>query len=103
MRSTFRAGGVFSGHGRGRPCHVARTFLSVGLTRISNKRLEGKPLHLNPPLGNPSHPSLKLPLTLKTALTIAKAMKPTITNTASSTTVAMTFTNRLSWLEMMRW
>ena len=54
------------------------------------------------PLKLSCQPSLKLALTLKTALTIATAMKPTMTNTASSTTVAMTFTKRFSWLEMMR-
>ena len=36
------------------------------------------------------HPSLKLPLTRKTALTIANAMNPTSTNTSRSTPLAIT-------------
>ena len=41
-------------------------------------------------------PSLKLALTENTALTIAKAMKPTKMNTPISTALAITFVNMLS-------
>ena len=41
-------------------------------------------------------PILKLALTLNTALTIAKAMKPTKIKTAISTPLAITFVNMLS-------
>ena len=49
----------------------------------------GQPRRLHPPI-------LKLPLTWNTALTMAKAMKPTKMNTAISTALAMTFVNMLS-------
>jgi hypothetical protein len=41
-------------------------------------------------------PILKLPLTRKTALTIAKAMKPTSTNTSNSTPLAITLVKTFS-------
>jgi hypothetical protein len=43
---------------------------------------------------------LKLELSWKTALTIAKAMKPTKLNTPSSTTVAIILVKALSWFEI---
>ena len=53
------------------------------------------PRHPNPaPLPYP--PILKLELTWNTALTIAKAMKPTKMKTAISTPLAITFVNMLS-------
>ena len=48
-------------------------------------------------------PSLKLALTWKTALTIAKAMKPTNVNTPPSTTPAITLVKKLSWPVMIFW
>ena len=45
-------------------------------------------------------PILKLELTWNTALTIAKAMKPTKMKTAINTPLAITFVNMFSWLEM---
>jgi len=48
-------------------------------------------------------PILKLELTWKTALTMAKAMNPTKMNTAMSTPLAITLVNMLSWLEICFW
>jgi len=45
-------------------------------------------------------PILKLALTWKTALTMAKAMKPTKMKTAMSTPLAITLVKRFSWLEI---
>lgn len=48
-------------------------------------------------------PILKLELTWKTALTMAKAMKPTKMKTIMSTPLAMTLVKVESWLEISFW
>lgn len=50
----------------------------------------------------PYPPTRKLALTWKTALTIAKAMKPTKTKTPMSTPLAMTLVKRFSCAEICR-
>ncbi len=73
------------------------------IRRRRDARLRRTSLRVVRSLGDPALPShqpiLKLPLTRNTALTIAKAMNPTRTNTARSTPLAITFVNRLSWFE----
>jgi hypothetical protein len=62
-------------------------------------RLRGMPIP-----GRPGpQPTLKLALTWKTALTIAKAMNPTKMKTPARTPLAITFVNRLSCLEISFW
>jgi hypothetical protein len=53
--------------------------------------------------GGPRQPTLKLALTWKTALTIAKAMNPTKMKTPARTLLAITLVKRFSCLEISFW
>jgi hypothetical protein len=68
-------------------------------------RLLDEPTAAQSPLGHSIGypPTRKLALTWKTALTIAKAMKPTKTKTPISTPLAMTLVKRFSCAEICRW